>query len=137
MADYSKTATSALRSIAKAGVSLPIYRRVQTVSEETGEAVESPTTQGAITAVVFPMSTSSGLKLGDKFTEALISGKMRKLLVAAKDVPFVPQMLDIVRIGTEYFEVVGNTPLIPDGTTPILYTLAVTRCGDFTPVESP
>lgn len=137
MANYAKTATNALAAIRKSGVSLPIYRPVLTVDEETGAATEGVTTQGTLTGVVLPMSKSAGLQMDETLREALVAGKMRKILAAAKDATFEPLPLDIIDINGTKFQVIGCTPLIPDGVTPIIYTLAVTRCGTFTPTEAP
>jgi hypothetical protein len=138
MANYAKTATNALASIRKAGVSLPIYRPNLTVDQETGETTEGDTLQGTLTGVVLPFKgvMQSG-KLDNSFSEALIQGKMRKILAAAKDASFEPFPLDIIEIDGDKFEVVGVNPLAPDGLTKIIYTIIVTRCGTFTPTETP
>jgi hypothetical protein len=132
MANYQKNADNALKSIAKAGKKFTIFRPVLLFNDVTGIPNDRPTLTGEITAVVLPYSKSLNA-LDDRMKEALIAGKLRKVLAAAKGAPFSPLPLDIIVIDGTNWQVIGNTPLAPDGITPIIFTMAVIQCGSFTP----
>jgi hypothetical protein len=138
MANYEKNAANALKSIAKAGKKFQIFRPVVTFNDVTGIPTDAPTLAGEITAVVLPRYKGQIFNsLDDSFKEALIRGKLRTVLAAAKGAPFSPEALDIVVINGTNWQVVGCTPLAPDGATPIIYTMGVIQCGSFTPTPTP
>lgn len=134
MATYEKSASKALAMIAKAGRKFTIFRPVAIFNDDTGLPQNRPTLSGEIAAVVLPrykgMLFSS---LDDSFKEALIRGKLKTVLAAAKGAPFAPQPLDIIVMGGTNWQVVGNTVLAPDSGTPIIYSIGVVECGSFTP----
>lgn len=138
MANYQKNAEAALKSIAKAGKAFTIFRPVLVFNDATGVPTDAPTLTGEITAVVLPRYKGQIFSsFDDSFKEALIRGKLKTMLVAAKDAPFAPAPLDVVVIGGTNWQVVGNTVLAPDGGTPIIYTIGIVECGSFTPTPAP
>lgn len=137
MANYQKNADGALKSIAKAGRSFTIFRPVLVFNDVSGVPEDQETLTGEITAVVLPRYKGQIFgSLDDSFKEALIRGKLRTVLAAAKGAPFQPEALDIIVIDGTNWQVIGCTPLAPDGTTPIIYTIGVMQCGTFTPTPA-
>jgi hypothetical protein len=132
MADYSKDAAEALAAIKEAGKEFEIFRPSPVFDDISGIPTDAATPKGKITAVVLPYSKNLA-SLDDSLKEALVKGKLRKLLAAAQGAPFVPQALDVVNINGTQWQVIGNTPLAPDGTTPIIFTMAIVEGAPFTP----
>jgi hypothetical protein len=62
----------------------------------------------------------------DRFNELLKLGRLRKLLVGAVGLTFVPAPLDIVRVNSEWYKVQGEKIISPAG-TPVLYVLFIER----------
>jgi len=136
MANYSKTADSALKSIARAGTKLEIFRPVANFDDLTGVPTDGPTLKGYITAVVLPRYKGQIFgSLDDSLKESLVKGKLKTVLAAAKGAPFAPGPLDVITIDGTQWQVVGCTALAPDGVTPIIYTIGVVE-GSFTPVDT-
>jgi hypothetical protein len=133
MANYQKNADSALKSIVKAGTKLEIFRPVVAFDDTTGIPTEGPTLRGYITAVVLPRYKGQIFgSLDDSLKEALVRGKLKTVLAAAKGAPFAPGPLDVITINGTQWQVVGCTALAPDGVTAIIYTIGVVE-GAFTP----
>ncbi len=131
---YQQDATDALASIKEAGKTFDIFRPSQTFNNITGEPTSTPTSIGEITAIVLPRYKGSVFdSFDDSFKEALIRGKMKSLLAAAKGTSFKPGPLDVVNIGSTQWQVIGVVELAPDGDTPIIYTIGIIEAGSFTP----
>ena len=137
MANYQKNADSALKTIAKAGGKLEIFRPVLNFNDVTGVPLNDVTQRGFITAVVLPRYKGQIFgSLDDSLKEALVKGKLRTVLAAAKGAPFEPGPLDIIKINGVDWQVIGCTPLAPDGVTNIIFTIGVVETGTFTPSDS-
>jgi hypothetical protein len=125
---YKQSAESALRTISKAGRAFEISRAVTAFDDEQGLPVDGEPLRGQIVAVKLPRYKGmifSGLD--DSFKESLIKGKACTLLAAASGVPFEPGPLDIVTINGANWQVIGCTPLEPDGETPIIYFIGIVQ----------
>lgn len=135
MADYAKNADSALKSIAKAGKSLDIFRSSPTIEPTTGLPTGTALTSGKITAVVLPRYKGQIFSnLDDSLKDALVRGELKTVLAAAKGAPFKPGPLDVIMIDGEQWKVIGCTVLAPDGVTAIIYTIGVQK-GPATPTN--
>lgn len=133
MADYSKTAANALKSIAKAGKKFQIFRSSPTFNQQTGLPTATATQSGEITAVVLPRYKGQTFNsLDDSLKQALVRGQLKSLLAAGNGAPFKPGPLDYVMIDGEQWRVIGCTTLAPDGATPIIYTIGI-HLGPTTP----
>lgn len=126
MADYSKQAASALKSIAKAGKEFDIFRSSPVFDQTSGLPTTTNRTQGKITAVLLPRYKGQLFNsLDDSLKAALVRGELKTVLAAAKGAPFKPGPLDYIMIEGQQWRVIGVTTLAPDGTTPIIYTIGV------------
>lgn len=133
MANYQKDADDALKSIAEEGTKLEIFRPVVSFNDATGIPTDQPTIRGFITALVLPRYKGQTFgSLDDSLKEALVRGKLKTVLAAAKGAPFAPAPLDVITINGTQWQVIGCTALAPDGVTPIIYTIGVVE-GTFTP----
>lgn len=125
MADFSKTAANALKSIAANGRVLTVKRNTRTFDNVTGEPSANVVSTGTITAVVLPRYKGTIFKeMDDALKEAIITGRARTVLAAAKDATFPPKPLDRIVFDGADWEIVGVTELSPTG-IPILYTMGV------------
>lgn len=138
---YDKARQTALRLIRKNGTQLTLTRAgiaggatldpVTGVMSPPATPVSSVTT-GPIDAVILPYNkgqmledVGGGVKADDASSKYLVSGKVRKLLVAAATTPFVPKQGDLVTgLEDTTWTVIGSNPLAPDG-VPIIFTLAI------------
>lgn len=124
--DYATAAADALELIREAGQSIQISRFTRVPDPVTGGVTISSVAVGNIDAAVLPMGKTDIQKLDTRLAEALIEGKLRKLIVAASTAPFEPAPLDNLYFEESYWIVRGNTPLNPAG-TPVIYTIIVER----------
>lgn len=123
--DYAKSAASALAIIKKNGKEYVISRSRPAFDDVTGEPADSTPLTGKLTAVVLPRYKGPAFdSLDDGLKEALIKGKTRTVLAAAKGVAFVPEALDEVTINGTQWLVIGCSELNPAG-VPIIYTIGV------------
>jgi hypothetical protein len=126
MADYSKTAASALATIKKKGKRFEIKRPVMSFPNSDGIPVVSEPQTGFINAIILPRYKGQIFQsLDDSLKEALIKGRLKTVLAAAQGAPFKPEALDVITIAGSYWNVIGCTELAPDGETPIIYTIGV------------
>jgi hypothetical protein len=132
---YQQDAADALASIKDAGGEFEIFRPSQTFDNATGLPTDTPTASGKIAAIVLPKY--KGPVFEDAMREALVRGKMKTLLAAAKGAPFKPAPLDVVKINGTHWQVIGCTELAPDGETPIIFNIGIVEAGTFTPTPEP
>jgi len=119
---YDNLAATALRLIKDKGRSLLLARlNKASPNAVTGAPGATTAVQGTIDCIVLPAGTGDTLKLDTRLTEALIRGDLRKLLIAAKSVPFQPQPVDVTEFEDSYWSFVSCSPLNPAG-TPLVYT---------------
>lgn len=126
--DYADAQATALELIREAGQSIQLARFIRAADPITGGVTISSVAVGNIDAAVLPLGTGDIQKLDTRLTEAMVEGKLRKLLVAASSAPFEPAPLDNLYFDESYWIVRGNTPLNPAG-TPVIYTIIVERAG--------
>lgn len=136
MANYSQDAAEALAAIKADGKEFEIFRPVVGFDNITGIPEDEATLAGKITAIILPYSKNPA-NLDDSLKEALIRGKLRKLLAAAQGAPFIPQALDVLNINGTQWQVIGCTPLAPDGETNIIFTIGIVEGALFTPTPDP
>ncbi len=125
--DYQAIADSALLAIKEAGTKFTGTRRTTTVDPATdGDSVAELT--GQFDAVLLPAKSNIFATSTDAAEiEALRTGRASRLLVAAASVPFTPLVGDVFAIEGESHRVDGVTPLKPNGVTPLIFTLKLTR----------
>lgn len=137
MATFSeRAATAALKLIKAKGQQLTLTKRGADAVYDpaVGEfAIEGSPVAGTINAVVLPYTSGQiremvgGGGADNTYVQDLVSGRIRKLLVAAESAPFEPEAgHEVVGFEGAAWEVLGSVPLSPAG-TPILYTLAVRK----------
>lgn len=125
MSDYTDDINDAYDDILAAGIAATITRVASTydpVAEtETITAVTTDTT-----AVVTVPASSEMLKPYDNgFIEDYRKGRNRFFLVAAKSMTFEPEPGDLLYFNSRVWEIAGTTPLNPNGSQPIIYTMGV------------
>lgn len=123
--DYESKARSALRIIEKFGAEYPLTRSNDDYDSDTGAVTENAPFGGEIKAVMLPIP--KGTNRYENFAEDLAKGNIRYLLAAASGAPFEPVSGDILTIKNERWEVIGCSPLAPDGVTAIIYEIDVRR----------
>jgi len=125
MADFSKTAANALKSIAKNGRVLAMQRITRTFNDVTGEPSANVVSAGTITGVVLPRYKGPTFSnMDDALKKAIMVGRARTILCAAAGATFPPQPLDRFNFDGADWEAKGVTELSPDG-TPIIYNVGV------------
>lgn len=127
MIDYAQIAADALAAIQEAGTTATLARIAKTFDPVTGAVSLPVATKGTIDCVILP-ARSSDLpeNMSNTLSEALVKGKLRKLLIAASGAPFEPEGNDIAAFGSVYWILLACTPLAPAG-TPVIYTAIVER----------
>ena len=127
MIDYAAIAQDALAAIEEAGRSVTLARLSKTLDPVTGAVSATTCVKGSVSLVVLAASKSDlPEKQSDALMEALLQGKLRKLLIAASGVPFEPAPVDIASFDSAYWRVLGCTPLNPAGVA-LIYTAIVER----------
>lgn len=130
--NYAKAADTALRLLVKFGNQLTYTRNVATLDPVTGITTHEATTANLQSVVLVARSTAVNAIEGitdDFIRDAIITGKFRYILAAAKGTTFAPKAEDFVKIGTEVFKLVGCSPLNPAGVG-ILYKIGAVLIGD-------
>ena len=125
MGKYTADQNDAYDDILAAGVEATISRVDSTYDEvEETEIITSVITDP--TAVVsFPASSGTVQAFDNRFIEDYAKGKIRFFYVAGKGITFEPEPGDLLFFNDKVWEIAGTTPLDPDGTTPIMYTMGV------------
>lgn len=124
---YERMQATALRLIAKYG------RTVQFTRNEDGEYNPGNGTVGEddqpedATVVVLPASGGTVEAFDIKFDSGtLIESNIRALVIAAKDLPWMPKPGDKAAFDGDTWTFIGCTPINPAG-TPIVYKASVRR----------
>lgn len=123
MAEYATDAAEALAAIKEAGSQAVLKRLTRVLNPTLGTTEITSKQSGTLDLVVLPLR--KGEVLDDGLLEAFVTGRLRKMLVAASSAPFRPAALDIVLFAGEYWMVRGCSELNPAGTTPLLYYVVV------------
>jgi hypothetical protein len=119
---YDEVAQSALDQIREAG-RLVVIRQIESAfNPVTGGQEVATKIEGNFIAVKLPLTSGDARNLEEHLQEALTAGRLAKILIPAKDVPFEPKISNVVVIDSDVFRVVSRRVLNPAG-TPLLYTL--------------
>lgn len=125
--DYNAIAEGALLAIREAGTKFTGTRRTTAVDPATDGSATTELT-GQFDAVLLPAKSNLFQTQTDAAEiEALRSGRASRLLVAAASAPFAPLVGDLFAIESESHRVDGVTALKPNGVTPLIFTLKLTR----------
>jgi hypothetical protein len=135
--NYSRVAAKALRQIRDAGTTAILSRKTGgTFDPVAGTfSVGQDTTTGAIDCLILTYTEkgvrqliTGTIEADNRVIKAFTQGRLRRLLIAGSTAPFEPTNGDVVTgLESATWEVLGCNPLKPDGTTPLLYTVAVER----------
>lgn len=128
--DFASIAANAKVAIAEAGASLPIRRYTDTFDELTQKTVRTLTQEGLFTMVVLPAKKANALAgfqtgFDQAYVEKLRAGKVKQLLIAGDGAPFVPEQGHFLVFAGQEWELLGCTPLNPNGTVDIIYKTEV------------
>lgn len=124
--DFTKSAATALRLIRNAGQTGTIVR----VSAGTYDAVTgglTGTSETTTTCDFVELPKISGLPSAgylEMYKEDLIAGRVKFMLIAASSCAFAPVAGDIARLSSVDWEILGSTPVQPDGTG-LLYKVGI------------
>lgn len=125
MAKYTQEQNDTYTDILEAGI-LATLSRVASNYDEV-EGVEDITAVQTDPAAVVNLPATSALaqQFENKIIEGYKKGKVRFFYMAAKGLTFEPEPGDLLFFNSKVWDVAGATSLNPDGTTPILYIVAV------------
>ena len=125
MGKYTQDQIDAYNDILEAGVIATISRVSSTYDEveETEIITDVQTDDAAV--VSFPASSGTVQAFDNRVIEDYKKGKIRFYYVAGLNITFEPEPGDLLFFNSKVWEIAGTTPLDPDGTTPILYTMGV------------
>ncbi len=129
--NYFASADTALRLISKFGKAYTVTHNAPTVA--TPEALKPSamvTTTGTLKAVVLPVKAGQGAfaegKGDDRITQAMLTGRYRNIIAAAKGATLVPVAGDFISIQNRPFEIVTITTLQP-ADVPLIYTIGAVQ----------
>lgn len=135
--NYTRVAAQALRQIRDAGTTATMSRNTGgTFDPVTGTfSADQDTTTGTIDCVILTYTEkgvrqliTGTIEADNRVMRAFIQGRLRRLIIAASTAPFEPSNGDTVTgLESSTWEVIGCNPLKPNGTTPLIYTVAVER----------
>lgn len=123
---YDNMADTALRLIRLRGAEYTLRR-----PSRTGNFVEGSVDTGApsttpVHALVLPASSGTVEAFDNRIKSERTLMYLRFVLMAAKGVAFEPLTGDVLEIAGEDWQVLGSTPLAPDG-TPLVYKMGIER----------
>jgi hypothetical protein len=135
--NYEEIAAQALAQIRDAGTTATMTRKSGGTFEPIGGtfSASQTTTTGTIDCVVLTY-TEKGVRLlitgtieaDNRVMKAFVQGRLRRLIIAASTAPFEPTNGDVITgLESATWEVIGCNPLKPNGTTPLIYTVAIER----------
>lgn len=128
MATYDQNAALALRLISEKGAALTFKRFLMGEFDPvTGGSEEITFVKSPGFAVILPVNKSDSSRMSERLIEALTQGRLRKLLIATKDMLFEPSASDFTEFEGSYWTIAGLSTLKPDGVTAILCTAFVER----------
>jgi hypothetical protein len=115
---YTRMAAKTAQLIAKYGLVGTIARYASTATAQTGVVVKgTATATGSFAAVQMPTNAANSSTFDNRLEDGTLVGKtLQYLVIAAASCPFEPRALDEITIGNVLYEVLGCTPINPDGT---------------------
>jgi hypothetical protein len=122
---YTQEQNDAYLSILEAGVLTKLNRVLSSYDPVEGGETVTDVYQSNAAIVALPSTSSISQQYETSFIEDLKIGRARFFYLAGKGLVFLPQPGDLLLFQGMYWDVVGSSPLDPDGATPILYTLGV------------
>lgn len=125
MGKYTQDRNDAYTDILEAGVLASISRVTSSYDETEGQETITAVQTDTVAVVNLPASESLAQQFENRIIEDYKKGKVRFFLVAAKGLTFEPESGDLLFFNSKVWELDGATPLDPDGTTPIIYNIAV------------
>ena len=135
--NYSEIAQQALDQIRDAGKTATLSRKTAGTFDPVAGAFSAAqdTTTGTIDCVVLTYTEkgvrqliTGTIEADNRVMRAFVQGRLRRLIIAASTAPFEPTNGDTVTdLESSTWEVLGCNPLMPNGTTPLIYTVAVER----------
>ena len=120
MSKFDQEIDDALDIIKENGTAIPIAQSVADFDPVAGKESNKVTANGTIFAVVLPASKGTIQAFDNRILDETTLTKLRFLLIAAKGRPFDPVAGNIIEAEGRRWEIVGSTPLAPDG-EPILF----------------
>lgn len=120
MFDYSSAAATAVRLLQQYGAPTTLTKKANTVASAAAGTVTKVETPYTVIAAVLPYSGARD----EKFSDALIWGKLATVLVAANGAR--PAVGDDIAVDGGPASVIGVTPIAPAG-VPVLYTCSVQK----------
>jgi nitrite reductase/ring-hydroxylating ferredoxin subunit len=106
----------------EAGVGIVFTRPNRTINPVSGLVTAKAPATTTLVGVNLPASKGTVQAFDNRILDKTVLTKLRFLICAAKGAAFEPESGDLVALEGKTWEVVGVTPLAPDG-TPILYKL--------------
>jgi hypothetical protein len=135
--NYARVAAQALRQIRASGTTATMTRKAGGTFDPIAGTFSTgqDTTTGSIDCVILTYTEKGVRQLitgvieaDNKVMRAFVQGRLRRLIIAASTAPFEPSNGDTVTgLESSTWEVLGCNPLKPNGTTPLIYTVAVER----------
>jgi hypothetical protein len=127
MPDYAKLAKGALASIKKAGRVYPMTRQTREFNNGTGQVVETTTQSGEIAGVKLPARKGSVEGFDKIFErETFVKTSIVFMIAAAQGATFEPDLLDVLTIDDQTWEIRGVGTLAPAG-IPLIYNLGLVK----------
>lgn len=125
---YDRMASTALRLIGNYGRQIEFSRTVGgEYDPDAGEPTGSTTETEQATVVVLPASNGTVQAFDIRFDNgSLIEQNLRALVIAAKDLAWMPAPGDKASFDGADWTFIGCTPINPEG-TPVVYKAAVKR----------
>tara|TARA_R110001632_G_scaffold171075_1_gene290248 strand:- start:502 stop:903 length:402 start_codon:yes stop_codon:yes gene_type:complete len=114
--NYAAAETTAARLIDKFGETVNVLRYDATYDPVTGQTSSEVSQITEATLVSLPASQGTVEAFDNRTKEALIQGKLRFFIVAAKNLSFLPLPGDYISFESALWEIMGSTPLNPAGT---------------------
>jgi hypothetical protein len=118
---YNRAQRTALKLISDKGSQWSVTRQVDAVFGDDGSYNAGGVLDQTVNAVKIPVGKSMS-QAEEKWSSLFVTGKMIKLIVACKNLDWIPNVNDVFERNGESWIVRGATNVDPDG-TPIIATL--------------
>lgn len=125
--DYTAIQRNADSLIKRFGQAATLRRTTEgTKNRVAGTITGATSTDYTIRSVTLPASSSRTSMLDDSYKEELIGGRIKFVLVSAKDLSVTPKQGDHFVLNSETWEVMGATSLAPGGTN-VLFKMFIRK----------